>query len=94
MFHGSFKDRKFQKCFKKVLGVFQGRLKGYLEGVLRMFQGHWKFKEVGRVVPRYFKDVLRNFQGSCCGHQGEFSLVASIKVKFLTSVTKNGVLSF
>ena len=27
-------------------------------------------------------------------HQGEFSLVASIKVKFLASVTKNGVLSF
>ena len=27
-------------------------------------------------------------------HQGEFSLVASIKVKFLASVTKNVVLSF
>ena len=27
-------------------------------------------------------------------HQGDFSLVASIKVKFLASVTKNGVLSF
>ena len=27
-------------------------------------------------------------------HQGEFSLVASIKVKFLESVTKNGVVSF
>ena len=27
-------------------------------------------------------------------HQGEFSIVASIKVKFFASVTKNGVLSF
>ena len=30
MFYASFKDRKFQRCLKKVSGVFQGRLKGVL----------------------------------------------------------------
>ena len=30
LFHASFKKRKFQGCFKKVSGVFQGRLKGIL----------------------------------------------------------------
>ena len=34
---------------------------------------------------KYFMDT---------NHQGEFSLVGSIKVKFLASVTKYGVLSF
>ena len=32
--------------------------------------------------------------GTSDSHEGEFSLVASIKVKFLASVTKNVVLSF
>ena len=40
------------------------------------------------------KCILIDFEIKLLVHQGEFSLVASIKVKFLASVTKNVVLSF
>ena len=45
--------------------------------------------EEQRLQWKYF-DIISNIKL----HQGEFSLVASIKVKFLASVTKNVVLSF
>ena len=51
MLHASFLDRKFQGCFKKVSGVFQG---GF-EGVLKEFQG--VFKEIIRMI-QMFKSCL------------------------------------
>ena len=51
---------------------------------------HQCFTGILPVFNQCFATVLPVFSQ----HQGEFSLVASIKVKFLASVTKNGVLSF
>ena len=43
------------------------------------------------IIVSGYQDPILNYQIS---HQGEFSLVASIKVKFLAYVTKNRLLSF
>ena len=63
-----------------------------LTSVSREFQ--WNFKEVGRVVQRCFKGVLRHFQGSCCFRkfwsvlQGRLKSVFSLNQGYFKEVSK------
>ena len=53
--------------------------------------------QITTLAEKIIKPLINSYIDESQGseeHQGEFSLVASIKVKFLASVTKNVVLSF